>query len=132
MDNNTNTPHIQPMSLGMIGREENDSQHLPKGIFSVLGLVCLRGFGENESQQSPKEKLDPVLVALNSSQMLMSYYMLSMKAVVKKLNIASSVQERNLPSIYEESLDDRLDFSPDLLVGKDCIALSFGSVKKNR
>jgi len=123
MDNNTNTPHIQPMSLGMIGREESDSPHLPKGL-------CMSGFGENESQQPPKEKLDPVLVALNSSRVLMTYYILSMEAVVKKLNTASSVQELNLPSIYEERLDDRLDFSPDLLVGDKRIGLSFGPVKK--
>ena len=84
MDNNTKAPHIQPMSLGMIGLEENDSKYPQKDIFSVFGLLCMRRFCENELQQSPKENLDPVSVALNSSQMLMSYYMLSMKAVVKK------------------------------------------------
>eukprot|EP00588_Corethron_pennatum_P023758 CAMPEP_0194317132 /NCGR_PEP_ID=MMETSP0171-20130528/13886_1 /TAXON_ID=218684 /ORGANISM="Corethron pennatum, Strain L29A3" /LENGTH=326 /DNA_ID=CAMNT_0039073621 /DNA_START=133 /DNA_END=1113 /DNA_ORIENTATION=+ len=131
MNNKANEPHIQPMSLGMIGREENDIQQHPTGkLFSYLAGICMITQVENESPQPPNEKLDPVLVALNSSRVLMTYFKLSMEAVVKKLNTASSVQELNLPNICEERLEDMLDFSPDLLVGDERIALSFGPVKK--
>eukprot|EP00588_Corethron_pennatum_P028204 CAMPEP_0194315314 /NCGR_PEP_ID=MMETSP0171-20130528/12109_1 /TAXON_ID=218684 /ORGANISM="Corethron pennatum, Strain L29A3" /LENGTH=1557 /DNA_ID=CAMNT_0039071075 /DNA_START=43 /DNA_END=4713 /DNA_ORIENTATION=+ len=105
IDNNATKPHVQPLRLGMIGLDDSHS-HVPR-----------------------KEKFDCVLVALNSSRVLLGYYKSSMELVVKKLNIASTIHDLHLP---QSSIKDVLQFSSDSnsLVGGERVALTFGPIRK--
>jgi len=104
-DNNATKPHVQPLRVGMIGLDNNHS-HVPR-----------------------KEKFDCVLVALNSSRVLLGYYKSSLELIVKNLNKASTIHDLHLP---QSSLEDVLQFSSDSnsLVGGERVALTFGPIRK--